>query len=121
MISRSRSEPDESVLRYRIGIHLGDVVIEGDDILGDGVNIAARLEGLAPPGGIAISGGIREHIVGKVAAKFADAGEQTVKNISRPVRVWLWKPDEVEPLGIAATVNAGTALGTIRLSPSCDS
>ena len=67
---------------YRIGVNLGDVLIEGDDILGDGVNIAARLEGICDPGGILISGAAYEHVRGKVEAHFVDLGEKDLKNIA---------------------------------------
>jgi adenylate cyclase len=75
-------------IRFRIGINVGDIIIEGDDILGDGVNIAARLEGIAEPGGISISEDAWRQVQGKVAANFVDAGEQSLKNIARPVRVY---------------------------------
>jgi TolB-like protein/class 3 adenylate cyclase len=73
---------------FRIGINLGDILIQGDDILGDGVNIAARLEGIAEPGGICISSSAYDQIRGKVAVEFADLGEQNLKNIARPVRAY---------------------------------
>ena len=85
--------PAERRIHYRIGINLGDIIIDGDDILGDGVNVAARLEGLAKPGGICISGTVHDQLPGKMHSAFEDAGEQTVKNITRPVRVWHWKTD----------------------------
>jgi adenylate cyclase len=75
-------------IRFRIGINVGDIIIEGDDILGDGVNIAARIEGIAEPGGISISEDAWRQVHGKVAANFVDAGEQSLKNIARPVRVY---------------------------------
>ena len=75
-------------MECRIGVHLGDVLIEGEDILGDGVNIAARLEGIAEPGGICISEDAFRQVRGKVGAEFADIGEQTLKNIARPMRVY---------------------------------
>jgi TolB-like protein/class 3 adenylate cyclase len=75
-------------IQFRIGINVGDIVIEGGDILGDGVNIAARLEGIAEPGGISISEDTWRQVQGKVAANFVDAGEQTLKNIARPLRVY---------------------------------
>jgi adenylate cyclase len=75
-------------MEWRIGIHLGDVLIEGDDILGDGVNIAARLEGIAEPGGICLSEDAFRQVRGKVEAEFADIGEQSLKNIMRPLRVY---------------------------------
>jgi adenylate cyclase len=76
---------------FRIGINLGDILIEGDDILGDGVNIAARLEGIAEPGGICISSSAYDQVRAKVAVEFADLGEQRLKNIERPVRVYAAK------------------------------
>jgi adenylate cyclase len=85
--------PAERRIHYRIGINLGDIIIDGDDILGDGVNVAAWLEGLAKPGGICISGSVHDQLPGKMHSAFEDAGEQTVKNITRPVRVWHWKTD----------------------------
>ena len=75
-------------IRFRIGINVGDIIIEGEDILGDGVNIAARIEGIAEPGGISISEDAWRQVQGKVAANFVDAGEQSLKNIARPVRVY---------------------------------
>jgi adenylate cyclase len=75
-------------MEWRIGVHLGDVLIEGDDILGDGVNIAARLEGIADPNGICISEDAFRQVRGKVEAEFADLGEQSLKNIARPLRVY---------------------------------
>jgi adenylate cyclase len=75
-------------MEWRIGIHIGDVLVEGDDILGDGVNIAARLEGIAEPGGIYISEDAFRQVRGKVGTEFADIGEQSLKNIARPLRVY---------------------------------
>ena len=73
---------------YRIGINLGDILIDGEDILGDGVNVAARLEGAAEPGGICLSSSAYEQVSGKVAVEFSDVGEQTLKNIARPIRAY---------------------------------
>ena len=75
-------------IRFRIGINVGDIIIEGEDILGDGVNIAARIEGVAEPGGISISEDAWRQVQGKVAANFVDTGEQSLKNIAHPVRVY---------------------------------
>ncbi len=75
-------------LQFRIGINIGDIIVEGDDIYGDGVNIAARLEGLAEPGGVCVSGTVFDHAKGKVELNFADQGEQQVKNVAEPVRVY---------------------------------
>ena len=76
----------------RIGINLGDVIIEGDDIYGDGVNIAARLEPIAEPGGICISSIVNESVGNRIDVHFQDGGQINVKNIDRPVRVWRWHP-----------------------------
>jgi hypothetical protein len=75
-------------MQFRIGINVGDVMLKEGDIFGDGVNIAARLEGLADPGGICISRGIHDHVMKKLPFEFEDLGEQSVKNIARPVRVY---------------------------------
>jgi adenylate cyclase len=81
-------------IRFRMGINLGDIVIEGDDILGDGVNIAARLEGRAPVGGILASDVVHAQVAGKVGVIFVDAGEIKLKNIERPVRAWCWNAED---------------------------
>ena len=81
-------DADEPRIRYRIGINLGEVIVEGDDIYGDGVNVAARLQGLAEPGGVAVSRTVRDQVAGKVAAEFVDVGEHSVKNIARPIHVF---------------------------------
>jgi adenylate cyclase len=80
--------PEDRRIELRVGINLGDIVVEGDDILGDGVNIAARLEGIAEPGGICISDDAFRQVQGKVRAEFIDIGEQQLKNIARPMRVY---------------------------------
>ena len=80
--------PDDRRIEFRIGVNLGDVIVEPNDIYGDGVNVAARLEGLADPGGLCISHTAYDHVRDKVSYPFVDKGEQTVKNISRPVRVY---------------------------------
>src|SRR5215470_367825 len=95
MSERNRSVPEDRRMLFRIGINLGDILTEGDDILGDGVNVAARLEGIAEPGGICISSSACEQIRGKVAVEFADLGEQILKNIDRPVRVYVAKSKDL--------------------------
>ena len=80
--------PSARQIRFRIGINLGDVVVDGDDLLGDGVNIASRLEQLAEPGGICISAKVFEEVGNKLDLAFDDMGEREVKNIARPVRVY---------------------------------
>jgi adenylate cyclase len=83
-----RGVPEPERIRYRIGITLGEVIVEGDDIYGDGVNVAARLQTLAPPGGVAVSRPVRDQVMGKVPVEFDDLGEHTVRNIERPVHVF---------------------------------
>jgi adenylate cyclase len=85
---RNTNVPGERRMEWRTGVHLGDVLVEGDDILGDGVNIAARLEGIAEPGGICISEDAFRQVRGKIEAEFVDLGEQSLKNIARPLRVY---------------------------------
>ena len=88
MAQRNEAVPDDRRMIFRIGINLGDILIEGDDILGDGVNVAARLEGIAQPGGICISSSAHDQVRGKVMVEFADLGEQNLKNIARPIRAF---------------------------------
>ena len=83
-------------LEFRIGINVGDIVVEDGDIFGDGVNVAARLETLADPGGICVSARVQEDAAGKLDLTFEDLGEQSLKNISRPVRVYRVRPDGVK-------------------------
>ena len=85
---REAGSSEANPIRFRMGINVGDIIIEGDDILGDSVNIAARIEGIAEPGGISISEDAWRQVQGKVAANFVDVGEQSLKNIARPVRVY---------------------------------
>ncbi len=86
--AENASLPPERRMEFRIGVNLGDVMVEGEQIYGDGVNVAARLESLAEPGGICISGTVHDQVRDKLALGYADLGEQAVKNIARPVRVW---------------------------------
>ena len=88
MAEREPEVPEERRIRFRIGINLGDVIAEDQDIFGDGVNVAARLEALAEPGGICISRVVRDQVRDRLDYTFEDMGEQQVKNIARPVRVY---------------------------------
>jgi len=88
MARRNQDMTPARLLQYRIGINLGDVIVEGSDIFGDGVNVAARLEALADPGGICISGAVRDQVGDRLELGFEDLGEQAVKNISRPIRMY---------------------------------
>ena len=80
--------PENSRMLFRIGINVGDVMIKDGDIFGDGVNVAARLEGIAEPGGICVTRGVRDHLRDRMEYKFEDLGDHSVKNIARPVRVF---------------------------------
>ena len=84
---RNSALPDEERLEFRVGVNLGDVVIDGDDIHGDGVNVAARLEALADPGGVYVSAAVYDQVRDRIDVPFEDLGEQEVKNIDRPVHV----------------------------------
>jgi adenylate cyclase len=94
---RSAEDPDDQRIIYRIGINIGDIIVDGDDIFGDGVNVAARLEGLTDPGGIYVSGGVYEQVRDRMEQQFEDLGEREVKNINRPVRVYRVVFDGVGP------------------------
>jgi adenylate cyclase len=103
MTDRETGSPEDRRIRFRIGVNLGDVIVEDNDIFGDGVNVAARLEALAEPGGICISRTVRDHIRDKLPYPFEDRGEQSVKNIARPVRVYLMSAAAVAALPAVAT------------------
>ena len=98
MIDREPMVTDDWRIRFRIGINLGDVIVEAHDIFGDGVNIAARLEALAEPGGICISRTVRDHVRDKLPYPFQDMGEQVVKNIAHPIRVYTLHPEAIASL-----------------------
>src|SRR6516162_5291052 len=101
MDERNEGIPQDRRMLLRSGINLGDILIEGDDILGEGVNIAARLEGIAEPGGICISSSAYDQVRGKVAVEFADLGEQKLKNIAIPIRAYA--------VGLNANINRAVA------------
>jgi TolB-like protein/class 3 adenylate cyclase len=105
MAGRNDGVPQDRRMQYRIGINLCEILIEGDDILGDGVNIAVRLERIAEPGGICISASAYDQVHDKVAVEFADMGEQNLKNIARPVRAYAVVRDGL----VSATRNGGAA------------
>lgn len=111
MPAREGTGPEDQRIAYRIGINLGDIVFEDGDIFGDGVNIAARLQQMAEPGGICVSRTVVNHVKGKINSKFEDLGEKSVKNIVQPVQVYrvLMEPE---------AAGTGTRLGRRRLWPS---
>ena len=88
MTLRNAEVPEDRRIAYRIGINIGDIIVEDDDIYGDGVNVAARLEGLAEPGGICVSRPVHTQVKGKVDLTFQDLGEQQVKNSPEPVQIY---------------------------------
>jgi len=90
MTRRETDFPDDRRIELRIGVNLGDIIIEGSDIYGDGVNVAARLEGLSEPGGLCISDMVYQNVLGRLDSSFEDLGEQALKNIKRKVHVWKW-------------------------------
>jgi TolB-like protein/class 3 adenylate cyclase/cytochrome c-type biogenesis protein CcmH/NrfG len=116
MIDREPDLPDERRIRFRIGVNLGDVIADRDDIFGDGVNVAARLEALAEPGGICISRMVRDNIRDKLPYPFDDTGEQSVKNIARPVRVYALRSETIADLP-AVKVSSGTSVSQPVVAP----
>src|SRR5258708_37245266 len=88
MAERNAATPEDQRIVFRVGVNLGDIIVEDDDIFGDGVNIAARLEALATPGGICVNRVVRDQVRDKLDIAFEDMGEQQVKNIARPVRAF---------------------------------
>jgi len=106
MIDREAGMREDRRIRFRIGINLGDIIVEGDDIFGDGVNVAARLEALAEPGGLCISRTVRDQIRDKLAYAFEDLGEQSVKNIARAVRVYALRSEAVAGLPASSVPSA---------------
>jgi TolB-like protein/class 3 adenylate cyclase/Tfp pilus assembly protein PilF len=109
MAERDLDLPEVRRLRFRIGVNLGDVIADGGDIYGDGVNIAARLEALAAPGGICVSGTVYDHIGDRLPYTFDDLGKQKVKNIARPVRAYA-----LRPAGVASSSAAGSRMRPFR-------
>jgi len=98
-----RARTSESAIQFRIGVNLGDVIAEGDDIYGDGVNVAARLESVAQPGGIAVSQSVCDHVGNRLSVTFEDRGEQQLKNIEKPIRVYDVVLDEPSSVEMPAT------------------
>jgi adenylate cyclase len=110
MAERNKDVPEDRRMLFRFGINLGDVLIQGDDILGDGVNVAARLEGMAEPGGICVSDDVYRHVTGKLSVSFEDMGDQRLKNIARPVRAYRVRGDTVMKPDTAPAPRASLAL-----------
>jgi class 3 adenylate cyclase len=92
MMDRESTSPMDSRITYRMGINVGDIVFDENDVFGDGVNVASRLQGLSKPGGVCVSDIVHQAIADRFREPFRDMGSQRVKNISRPIRVWQWLP-----------------------------
>ena len=119
MAERAAGEPDDRRIVLRIGINLGDVIVEGEDLYGDGVNVAARLEGICDAGGIFVSGSAHEQVADKLKLTFEDLGEKSVKNIARPVRVYCVRPQGqgARPRGPSAKAAATAETPSIAVLP----
>jgi TolB-like protein/class 3 adenylate cyclase/Flp pilus assembly protein TadD len=118
MVDRNAEIPEDKRITFRIGVNLGDIIVDGDDIYGDGVNIAARLEALAEPGGICISRVVRDQIRDKLPYEFADLGEQSVKNIARPLRTYAMSPTTVAATPLVAPVRSSPARRSLSPQPA---
>jgi TolB-like protein/class 3 adenylate cyclase len=116
MVERNADVPEAKRIVYRIGVNLGDVLIDGDDIVGDGVNIAARLEGICDPGGVLISSTAYDHVRGRIDADFVDLGEKDLKNIARPVRVYAVATGSERSAAPAPSASEPNRRGPPRLS-----
>ena len=110
MAQRDAEVPEDRRIEYRIGINVGDIIVDGDDIFGDGVNVAARLEGLADPGGICISRAARDQVRDKLDIVLDDMGEVEVKNIARPIRVFRVLVESKKSSGGESAASTGSAL-----------
>jgi adenylate cyclase len=117
MRDREADTPEGKRIAFRVGINLGDIILDEGDIYGDGVNVAARLEGLAEPGGICVSRVVRDQIRDRLPYAFADLGEQKVKNIARPVRAYGLSPDEVAALPAVPVAAAPPETAPRRMRP----
>ena len=126
MTSANLDRRDDERIVFRIGVHVGDVIVDGDDLYGDGMNVAARLEGHAPPGGILISGNAKDAVVNRVSAEFCDLGRLPLKNIERPVQAFQVMFDHEErqgadaerlKTGIVPSSDAASDLSSIAVRP----
>jgi len=116
MAERNAETPEDKRITFRVGVNLGDVIVEAHDIFGDGVNVAARLEGLAEPGGICISRVVRDQIRDKLPYPFEDRGEQSVKNIVRSVQVYALRPEAVAELPVSGAPVVGSRRRGVQAS-----
>jgi adenylate cyclase len=119
MAEANSDQPADGSLVFRMGLHLGDLIVDGDDLYGDGVNVAARLEGEAPAGGILISRNVRDAVAGRVNATFEDLGGLSLKNIERPVRAFRvhWEPSDWQPIAAPEATAAPAATSISSPTP----
>ncbi len=118
MVERNESLPEARRMQYRIGINLGDVIVDDDgDIYGDGVNVAARIEGLADPGGICVSGSVYDQVRNRLDLRFEDLGHIEVKNIPEPIRAWKIHSDQAIPIPGSASPATPQVLATVAVLP----
>jgi len=110
MAEKTSDVPQDRRITFRVGVNIGDIIVDGDDIFGDGVNIAARLQEIAQPGGICTSGRVHDDIRDRLDTTFEDGGTQTLKNIARPVQVWNWSPGATRSPSTPASMEAPLAL-----------
>ena len=133
MAEANRDQPEDTRIVFRIGLHLGDLIVDGDDLYGDGVNVAARLEAEAPPGGIVISRDVHDAVAGRLKATFDDLGSLALKNIERPVQAFRvkWEPADWQAVERPSAPSVATVAPraptrrspcpTSRRSPCCRS
>ena len=120
MAEVNRDQPEDAAIVFRVGLHLGDLIVDGDDLYGDGVNVAARLEAEAPAGGIVVSGDVHNAVVGRLKATFADLGSLALKNIERPIRAFRveWDVADWKSTGVDTpkpAIHAEPATSTLAL------
>jgi adenylate cyclase len=113
MAERNVDVPEDRRIVFRIGVNEGDIIIEDDDIFGDGVNVAARLQEIAPPGGLCVSSHVYDDVRNRLRASFEDGGERVLKNIARPVRVYRWTPGSAAGQPVKAIARPGRTAWTI--------
>jgi adenylate cyclase len=115
--AHNQNLPEDRRIVFRVGVNVGDVIAEGDDIFGDGVNVAARLQAMAPPGGVCLSGRVHDEVRDRLDVAFEDTGEQRLKNIVRPVRVWRWSPRDAAA-SAAGALEASQVARALAQKPS---
>jgi adenylate cyclase len=113
MADRNVEVPEDRRIVFRIGVNEGDIIIDGDDIFGDGVNVAARLQEIAPPGGVCVSSRVHDDMRNRLSASYADGGERSLKNIARPVRIYRWTPGSTAGQPLKATARRSRMAWTI--------